>query len=71
MGYLSGWGFVMLLCMGVGLVLWGLSFRFVVQCLGKWWIFDIGLLNRGFGVWCSGCSGGQKGVDWEFITKDV
>jgi len=43
----------------------------VGQCLGKRRIFDIGLLNRGLGAWYSRRNDGQKGVDWQFTTKDA
>ena len=41
------------------------------QCLGKRRISDIGLLNRELGAWYSNRNDAQKGVDWQFTTKDA
>jgi hypothetical protein len=41
------------------------------QCLGKRRISDIGLLNRELGAWYNNRNDAQKGVDWQFTTKDA
>ena len=42
-----------------------------VQCLGKRRIPDIDALNAEMSVWHSERNDSQKGVDWQFTTKDA
>jgi hypothetical protein len=41
------------------------------QCLGKRRIPDIGMLNKELETWRNERNSSQKGVDWQFTTKDA
>jgi hypothetical protein len=43
----------------------------VVQCLGDRRISDIGVLNSELSIWYRQRNQTQKGVDWQFTTKDA
>jgi len=42
-----------------------------VQCLGKRWISDVGMLNKELVTWYCERNSNQKGVDWQFTAKKV
>ena len=41
------------------------------QCLGEWRICGLGVVNSELAVWHSERNLSQKGVDWQFTTKDA
>jgi hypothetical protein len=57
--------------MVVGLILLRLSLQLAVQCFGDRRIGGIEVLNLELSTWYRQRNQTQKGVDWQFTTKDA